>query len=80
MRRFTFGSLTTTKRHGCWLAPDGPVPAAAMALRTISIGTGSRENERTVRRVRMRARKRSEAAMLSSADWRSNVSGSNPSA
>ena len=39
--RLQFESVTTTNVHGCWLAPDGAVPAARIAFSISSRGTGS---------------------------------------
>jgi hypothetical protein len=49
------GSVIITNRHGCLCAPLGAVPAAWMAVRMMSSGIGSEENERMLRRWFMRA-------------------------
>jgi len=55
-----------TKVHGCWFAPLGASAAARIAFTMSSRGTGSGEKSRIERRLRMVARKRSDAAERSS--------------
>jgi len=40
----------TLKNQGCWLAPDGAVPAASRLSSMTSRGTGRLSKSRTVRR------------------------------
>ena len=53
IRRLTAASLTTTKCHGCRLAPLGALAAVSAQWSSTARGTASSENCRTVRRRRM---------------------------